>query len=443
MSAQPDHQLDQFLSCIHCGMCTSSCPTYVELGSEADSPRGRIRLMRSVAEGTMQYTPDVIHHLEMCLDCQACVTACPSGVEYGQLIEDAREEIEENKLRPWRDRMAIKVLRDWLFPYPRRMKIALFPLRIVAMWPALLSRLRQLPALGKLVQLVPEHWLRGQQPDASEKNLIQQMKTGFVPAIGTRQGRVGLLTGCVGSLLFSDVNIATVYVLIRNGYDVVIPTNQGCCGSLHVHTGARKTASAFAQHMLTSFAQAVQPHDDTFSSYDAIIVNAAGCGSAMKQYGQLLPNDARAQYFAGKVQDVSEFLAQCDLAPMGTLTRRVTYHDACHLYHGQGVSVEPRALLRKIPGLNLVPLEESSMCCGSAGIYNIMQQSMGEQLGDRKIAHIRNTGASVVATGNSGCTMQIVSGAEKYGIDVEVMHPVQLMYEAYKALDEEQNRQAS
>lgn len=436
MAAEPSHDISKYLSCIHCGICTSACPTYLELGSEADSPRGRIHLMRGIAEGRLEYTRDVVHHLEMCLDCQACVTACPSGVEYGQLIEETREHIETEKLRPLRDRALLKVLRDWLFPYAKRIRLAMTPLRWVAKVPGALGLLRRLPlGIGKMADLVPPSYLHGTTIPPDEATLVQQMREGFVPAFGESRGRVALLTGCIGSVLFSDVNRATVYVLARNGYDVVLPTKQGCCGSLHLHTGAKETARTFAKGLMDAFGAACAPADHQFTSFEAILVNAAGCGSAMKQYGELFDGDARAEAFAGRVRDISEFLAECDLAPMGSIDATVTYHDACHLLHGQGIGTQPRQLLQQIPGLKLVSLEESGTCCGSAGVYNIIQQEMGEQLLERKMQHIEATGAVIVATGNSGCALQIASGARERGLDMQVAHPVELLYTAYKRID--------
>lgn len=437
LATQPAGDVSKYLSCIHCGMCTSACPTYLETGTEADSPRGRIHLLRSIAEGRLEYTPDVVHHLELCLDCRACVTACPSGVPYGLLIEEAREEIEVRKLRPRHHRILLKVLRDWLFPYPRRMNAALMPLRLAHFLPGLLTGLRRLPlGLGKMVQLVPEGWLRGNPIPDIEAEIAQHMRQGFVPAMGPVQGRVALLTGCVGSVLFDDVNRATAYVLARNGFDVIIPTGQGCCGSLHLHTGATDAARRFATDLIEAFARACAPGDYSFSSFDAILVNAAGCGSAMKDYALLLDGDPKARSFAERVQDVCEFLAAHGLEPPGPLDAVVTYHDACHLAHGQGLRNEPRSLLAAIPGLKIVPLPESDTCCGSAGIYNIMQYEMGERLGERKIANIRSTGAQIVASANPGCTMQIVTAAQAAGMTLEVLHPIQLLYRAYRALDD-------
>lgn len=434
MASAPLGDVSKYLSCIHCGICTSACPTYLELGSEADSPRGRIHLMRSVTEGRLELTRDVVHHLEMCLDCQACVTACPSGVPYGELIEDAKEHIEEAKLRPWCHRVLLKLLRDWLFPYPRRIRVAMSPLRLAAKIPGLLPLLERFPfGIGKMVQLVPQSYLKRKPATIDEDELRRQMNEGFVPAMGGTKGRVALLKGCIGSVLFTDVNVATAYVLARNGYDVIIPQGQGCCGSLHLHTGAKETARAHARSLLDAFAAACAPGDHVFESFDAILVNAAGCGSAMKHYGKLFDGDARAEAFSAKVRDVSEFLAACTLEPPGRIDATVTYHDACHLLHGQGVGVEPRRLLEQIPGLRLVPLAESHICCGSAGVYNILQQEMGERLLERKIGHIQDTGATVVATGNSGCALQIAIGIRRRGLDIKVVHPIELLYSAYKA----------
>lgn len=433
LATRPLGDVSKYVSCIHCGMCTSSCPTYLELGSEADSPRGRIHLMRAVSEGRLELTRDVVHHLELCLDCQACVTACPSGVPYGQLIEDAKEHIERARLRPLRHRVLLRVLRDWLFPYPKRIRAAMSPLRLAAKIPGFLPLLERLPfGVGKMVQLVPPSYLQRGAASLDEEELRRQMDDGFVPAVGEPKGRVALLRGCIGSVLFADVNVATAYVLARNGYDVIIPKGQGCCGSLHLHTGARETARRHARALLDAFAAACAPGDHVFASFDAILVNAAGCGSAMKHYGELFGDDSRANAFSAKVRDVSEFLAERTLEPPGPLPATVTYHDACHLLHGQGVFSEPRQLLAQIPGLRLVPLEESHICCGSAGVYNIMQQDMGERLLERKIAHIEATGAHIVATGNSGCALQIAVGIRRRGLNVRVVHPIELLYAAYK-----------
>lgn len=437
MAIHPFEQGNKYQACIHCGMCTSACPTYLELGSEADSPRGRIHLMQAVDEGRLPLAGEVLRHLELCLDCQACVTACPSGVPYGRMIEEVRERIEEEKLRPVRTRLLLRVLRDEVFPYSERLRYALLPVRIAGKVPGLLRLLERLPrGLGKMVQLLPPNWVQGKAEHLGDAELVRQMAEGFVPALGERRGRVALLTGCIGSVLFADVNTATAYVLARNGFDVLIPQQQGCCGSLHLHTGAKERARRHADRLMTAFQNAGWPGDRTFSSFDAIIVNAAGCGSAMKQYGQLFSGDPRAELFAAKVRDIHEFLAEVNLKPPGRLELTVTYHDACHLLHGQRVSDAPRRLLQQIPGVHIVPLEESGVCCGSAGVYNIVQQEMGQRLLERKMTHIAATGASIVATGNAGCALQIALGARQKGLNIQVVHPVQLLYEAYNSESE-------
>ncbi|HEX6971256.1 MAG TPA: heterodisulfide reductase-related iron-sulfur binding cluster, partial [Limnochordia bacterium] len=332
--------MDLLLRCIHCGLCTSACPTYLELGAEADSPRGRIHLMRAVAEGQLEWTDDVVLHLERCLDCRACVTACPSGVEYGRLIEQAREAIESGGHRPWRQRALLKLLRDLLFPYPARLRLAIWPMRLLQSAfrrrpEALAAIVRRVPGLlGRMAALLPS---RLEEPTPPLPALI--------PAVGEERWRVALLLGCVSRVLFAGVHTATIRVLTRAGCTVVIPPDQGCCGSLHTHTGARAAARRFARHNLAAFgaAEADRP-------YDAILVNAAGCGSTMKEYGHLLADDpqwaAPAQAFSRRVLDITEFLARPEvlgrLGSLARIDRTVTYHDACHLLHGQGIADPPR-----------------------------------------------------------------------------------------------------
>ncbi len=429
---------EEFLTCIHCGLCTSACPTYLELGAEADSPRGRIHLMRALAEGRIDWTPDVVRHLDLCLDCRACTTACPSGVRYGLLIEDARAQLEEGGHRPLRERLLLKVLRDWLVVHPARLRLALSPLRLfyrlipgdkvrAGRW---LARLPQ--PLGALASLVP--------PPRSNRNgqagTSRQEEPPFLPdeirPTGPERYRVALLTGCVGSVLFDHVNRATVRVLTRNGCTVLIPRRQVCCGALHAHTGARRQAQELARRNLDAFYEAAGGRWP-----DAILVNAAGCGSTLKEYGHLLADDPayaeRARAFSQRVRDITEFLAGLELVPPPALPpTRVTYHDACHLLHGQGISRQPRQLLAAIPGVELVPLAESEVCCGSAGIYNVLQPELAGRLLARKMGHVAETKAQVVATANPGCALQIQLGARQRGLDLEVVHPVELLDRAYR-----------
>lgn len=411
-----------YSQCVHCGLCLAACPTYLQVGNEADSPRGRIYLMRAVAEGRLDWDDSVVGHLDLCLECRACESACPAGVPYSWLLEASRDRIEARVRRPLRHRLINGLLRDRILPYPPRLQWAFAPVRLLQRWidPARLSRL--LPGdLGRLVGLLPP------LPPVSSARLPT-----FAPAQGTRRYRVALLTGCVGSVLFGSVNQATVQVLTRNGCDVVVPPGQGCCGALHLHTGA----SARAREMARKNLEAFNPAD-----VDAIITNAAGCGSTLKDYGRLFAGDdkmeERARAFSAKVRDIAEFLAEIDLEPpTGPIRRRATYHDACHLAHGQGIRAEPRRLLAMIPGLELVPLRDSEMCCGSAGLYSLLQPDMSSRLLEQKVAAILDTGADLVATGNPGCAMQIMKGLRERNVPVEVKHPVELLAESYAAAKE-------
>jgi len=407
--------MDQLLRCVHCGLCTSVCPTYLELGSEADSPRGRIYLMRAVAEGRLAWTADVLEHLDSCLECRACETACPAGVAYGQLLEAARADIAQTYRRPWRERLLFGLFRDALFPYPGRLKAALAPVRIGG---GLLRRLAGLLPrdVRHMLALLPPRL----DTDAPPLPAV-------IPPQGERRFRVAFLAGCVGQVLFQPANWATVRVLAANGCEVFIPAGQGCCGALHLHSGAVETARRLARRNVDAF---------DLDGVDAIITNAAGCGSTLKEYGQLLAGDPvyeeRAARFARRVRDVTEFLAAIDLVPPTRPVRRVVaYHDACHLAHGQGVRVEPRRLLAAIPELKLVELRDSDHCCGSAGLYNILQPEMAARLLDKKMAAIRETGADTVAAGNPGCVMQIAKGVREQGLAIDVRHPVELLAEAY------------
>lgn len=405
--------------CIHCGLCTSHCPTYLELGSELDSPRGRIHLMRGVAEGRIGWTAEVVRHLDLCLECRACETACPSGVPYARLLEAAREEIARVHRRPWRERLILRALRDGLLPYPARMRLALLPLRLTGSFGRRAARLLS-RELGRMASLV------GELPGSPRRFALPPL----VPAEGKRRYRVALLAGCVGSVLFARANWATAQVLAVNGCEVVIPPGQGCCGALHLHSGAREAAREFARRNLEAF----RPAD-----FDAIVTNAAGCGSTLKEYRELFegePEAGAAGAFSEKAVDVSAFLAQAGLVPARrAVPWRVAYHDACHLAHGQGVRSEPRKLLREVPGLDLVELEESEVCCGSAGLYNLLQPEMAERLLERKVGYILRTGAQAIATGNPGCLMQIAKGLRDRGADLPVLHPVEILAVAYGKLD--------
>jgi glycolate oxidase iron-sulfur subunit len=399
---------DKFLDCVHCGLCLQACPTYIELGTEMDSPRGRIYLMKGLEEGVVPMTPDIARHLDLCLGCRACETACPSGVHYGQLIESARSFVEEQHRRPLFDRIRRRMI-TLLFPRPQLLRTLLMPLRLLE----LMGVLDAVRRVSSVAAILPRLRWWGPLPPV-------------VSADGTEKQRVGLVAGCVAQVLFAETNRATARVLARNGCSVFTPARQTCCGALYLHAGARGEALECARRNIDAFP----------SELSAILVNAAGCGAILKEYGTLLADDpayaARAQAFSAKVRDITEFLAALPVTPpRGALHMRVTYHDACHLAHGQGVRDAPRQLLQQIPGLELVELAESDTCCGSAGSYNLTEPEMARRLGDRKAANIRGTTATCVAAANPGCVMQIQTSLRRAGIEATVLHPVELLDRAY------------
>ncbi len=413
----------RFQDCVHCGLCTASCPTYVETGDENDSPRGRIYLMRAVTDGRAQVTEDVRKHLDLCLDCRACESACPSGVKYGMLIEPFKVALQASKVPSKAKPSGIQtlVLRH-LFPYSKRVKLALAPARLMqklgllaAMEKTGLDRLLP-PTLRRMQRMLPEGLKKGTRlPEV-------------LPPIGPKRARVALFTGCVADAMYPETNAATARVLQYNGCEVLVPRAQVCCGAIPYHSGEEAPAFSMARTNLEVF----NPDD-----VDAIVVNAAGCGAMLKDYGHLLPREdgERAKRFVAKVKDVSEFLVSLGpIAPEHALNARVTYHDACHLAHGQQVRSQPRQLLQMIPGVELVPLEESEICCGAAGTYNLTQPEMSERLGRRKMEHLKETGAEVVATGNVGCILQIARQVKESGSPMTVVHPMDLLDMAYRGV---------
>jgi glycolate oxidase iron-sulfur subunit len=412
----------RFQDCVHCGLCTASCPTYVETGDENDGPRGRIYLMRAVTDGRLALSGDVRKHLDLCLDCRACETACPSGVQYGRLIEPFKVAMQQSRSDHSSERAQGWLLDSVLkhvFPYAGRVRLALLPARIMkrlGLYDVLdrIGFFRMLPgSLGRLVQTLPR---RMQKAVRLPREL---------PALGTRRARVALFTGCVGDALLPQTNAATARVLQRNGCDVIVPSGQVCCGAIHYHAGDEAPALELARKNLQVF----DPEE-----YDAIITNAAGCGAMLKDYAHQFRGSEHAQAasFASKVKDVSEFLVALGaVAPTRALSRRVAFHDACHLCHAQQIRSQPRQLLQMIPGLELVPLEESELCCGAAGTYNLTQPEMSERLGKRKLEKITETGAPIVATGNVGCILQIERMARAAGVPLEVVHPIDLLDQAY------------
>jgi glycolate oxidase iron-sulfur subunit len=402
-------EYEKFLDCIHCGLCLPACPTYRELGTEMDSPRGRIYLMKALEDGSVEMTADIARHLDLCLGCRACETACPSGVRYGDLIEAARWFVEERHSRPRFDRWR-RGLITHIFPHPRRLRLTLRPLLLFER----LGILEPLRRASSLVSMLPQLERPVPLPEV-------------VAAQGTERHRVGFLAGCVAQVLFSKINHATVRVLTQNGCTVVTPVAQACCGALYLHAGKREEALECARRNLEAFS----------GDLDAIIVNAAGCGAVMKEYGDLLADDPtyaeRARAFSDKVRDVTEFLVALPLVPpSGAIRARVTYHDACHLAHAQGVREAPRQLLRQISGLELVELADADTCCGSAGSYNLTEPVMARRLAERKVANIRATGATCVAVANPGCILQIQAGLQRAGLSTRVAHPIELLDQAYR-----------
>jgi glycolate oxidase iron-sulfur subunit len=382
--------------CVHCGFCLQACPTYQLWGEEMDSPRGRIHLMRGLTEGD-ELVPETVGHFDACLGCMACMTACPSGVEYDKLIEHTRAQVETETSRKLPDR-AIRGLIFALFPHPRRLRRMLPLLRLAQRTGAhrlgTIKPMRRLfPRLAAMASLAPEVPARAQRARA----------IGSAPASAPARGRVAVLTGCVQDAFFAHVNRATVALLNAEGIDVVVPGDQGCCGALGLHTGREAQARAMAARVVDQIPEDV----------DAIITNAAGCGSSLKSYGDLLAGDPvradKARAFASKVRDITEYLAEVEpVAPRQSLPLRVAYHDACHLAHAQGVRRQPRDLIATIPGVELAEITEPDMCCGSAGVYNILNPEAATKLGRRKADFVARTGAQVVAAGNPGCLMQLM-----------------------------------
>jgi glycolate oxidase iron-sulfur subunit len=408
-------------ACVHCGFCLSTCPSYRVIGKETDSPRGRIYLMDGVNEGEIPLSPATVEHFDSCLGCLACVTTCPSGVQYDKLIEATRQQVERNHPRSLPDKLLRQLIFS-IFPYPNRMRQLLRPLGLYQKT-GLQNLVRSLGFLDRLSpQLAAmESVLPPISPRAFQDTLPER-----VPAQGKTRYRVGLLLGCVQRLFNPDVNDATVRVLTANGCEVVIPKSQGCCGALTHHQGQQDQTEAIARQLIASFAD---------TNVDYILVNASGCGHTLKEYGSILKDDSAyatsAQAFASKIRDVQEFLAEVGLtAPLSPLQAeplKLVYQDACHMLHGQKISVQPRQLLRQIPGVHLREPVDAALCCGSAGVYNILQPEVAAELGEQKVQNLTNTGASVIASANIGCFVQISKHLELQGKSTPVLHPMQLL----------------
>jgi glycolate oxidase iron-sulfur subunit len=408
--------------CVHCGLCLNACPTYRELGVEMDSPRGRIYQMNQVAAGA-PIGPSYIEHIELCLACRACETACPSGVQYGKLVEAARSEIEAGIKRPLVTRLLRRFVFGHLLQSPRTLKIAGAMLYLYEA-----SGMRRLVRSSGLLRLFGKlESLESLAPPAESPFFFAQIGKTF-PAEGERRYRVAFLAGCIANVSFARLNEATVRVLQKNGCEVVVPAGQNCCGALHVHSGLREEARELARTNIRAVAD---------GGFDAIITNAAGCGSTLKEYDELLEHDPeyaeKARQFTHLMKDVNEFLASIELNPnMGTLPIDVTYQDSCHLAHGQRIRTQPRKLLRAVPGLVLREMPMSDLCCGSAGIYNVLQNEMAMTILKSKMDYVNMTGAEVIVTANPGCMLQLKAGAKLHGKGQRVAHVVEILDEAYK-----------
>ncbi|RNI20426.1 (Fe-S)-binding protein [Flexivirga caeni] len=412
--------------CVHCGFCLPTCPTYRLWGEEMDSPRGRIHLMQAGLERS-PLTDRMVGHFDACLGCMACVTACPSGVQYDRLLEQTRAQVERNHQRS----RAEKVLRTMifnLFPYPGRLRKLRGPLRVsqrlrldrAVRRTGVLDRL--LPGLAAMERLTPTLGAAEELPDV-------------VPAAGEQRAAVAMLTGCVQNVFFSEVNAATARVLAAEGCRVVIPSGQGCCGALSSHSGREPEAQRFAAETIATL---------DLDGVDAVVTNAAGCGSAMKDYGALFApeNDQTATdsaaVFAGRVRDLSELLVELGpVAERHPLSLKIAYHDACHLGHAQGVRDQPRQLLRAIPGVELVEIADAALCCGSAGVYNILQPQAAAELGDAKARAIAATGADLIVTANPGCLMQIAVALERRGTPMPMAHTAVVLDASIRGLPAE------
>ena len=423
---QPNNRLlgvlpnDDVLSqCIHCGMCLAVCPTYDMTKNERSSPRGRIKLIKSVARGEMEITNLFAEEMNFCLDCQACETACPAGVKYGSMVEAARVEIDNTSYRSWFYKFIKKFLLSTIVGSRSKLKFVSRLLRIYQN-----SFLRKLLHKSGVMKIFAENL---EEIDKLSPTVSKKFSDDIIPEITIPKGEVkyktAFLSGCLMNVMFAEINKDTVDVLQSCDCEVFTPKDQICCGSLQAHNGDFDTAKKLAMHTIDVF--------DTYK-FDYMISNSAGCGAFMKEYGHILSDDKkyseRAKSFSKRVKDVSEFLTETKLSlNLNSISENITYHDACHLAHTQKITDQPRKMLKSIPNVKYNELEEASWCCGSAGIYNIVHYKDSMVILERKMENIRNTNAKVVLTGNPGCISQLRYGAKKFTVDVEVMHPVSLI----------------
>lgn len=400
--------IERLLECVHCGLCLPACPTYLELGNEADSPRGRIHLIRDLVDGRLNLNAEAVRHLDFCLGCLGCETACPSGVRYREIIEGARAVVQQTHRRSWWERLQRRLVLE-VFPQPARLATLLWPVRL-ADW----------LGLGPLIRRIPPADLLPPLNDSFRRELPE-----VIPPRGARRYRVALFRGCVTRVLFPQVEDALVRILTENGCEVTVPPRQGCCGALAAHEGDRGRAVQFIRAVVQSFTNEV----------DAVVVTAAGCSAFLRSYGYWskgTPWENVSREFAARVRDASEFLLALDLPPPpGPLGRKVAYHHACHLAHAQGIREQPIRIL-ELAGVKLVRLEEDDVCCGAAGSYVLLERKVAKRLGDRKARHIVASGAEVVAVANPGCSLHIRASLRRLrAFTIAVTHPIELLAAAY------------
>lgn len=427
LGLHPGNDIDEkdLYKCVHCGLCLNACPTYLELGLETESPRGRLALMKAVAEGRVDYTNRLVEHMELCLQCRACEVACPSSVPFGSLMAATRNRIQRDTHVVWWEKSLRWLAFKQLLPYQWRLRLGF---RLTRLYQK--SGAKDLVGRYGLKDFLPSRLSEMEEmlPELPQR-LFPPPNLQFVPAQGVRRARVGFFSGCVMPLTFGPVNAATVRVLARNGCDVVIPGTQGCCAALNVHNGERDTARTMAKRNIDVFEKA---------GVDYVINNAAGCGAMLKEYEELLEHDPvyaeRAKVFVDKVRDVSEFLAQLPLLkPTGEIRRRVTYQDSCHLVNAQRITSQPREVMNSIPGLELVEMPNSDRCCGAAGSYQITQREMSSRILGSKMRDIASADADILVTANPGCMIQLDMGLRKEGRPGRSYHVVELLDMAYNA----------
>lgn len=425
----PDAPRDEDLyKCVHCGLCLNVCPTYMELYVEPESPRGRIALMKAVNEGRLDITRRTVAHWELCLQCRACEAVCPSGVPYGRLMEHTKAQLAQTRRATFKQRLVSHVMLRWLLPYQGRLKFLMGLLRLYQR-----SGLQWLVRKSHVLWLIPGRLkdLEAQSPKAARRFFGPSSQV--YPARGARRARVAVLSGCIMPLVHAEAMEATVRVLQRNGCEVVVPVGQGCCGALHAHGGELELARKLARRNIDVFLAA---------KVDAVVVNSAGCGAAMKEYGDLLRDDPayheKAERLAKMTYDVTEFLVKLPFQPpKGVVKRRITYQDACHLAHAQRIKAPPRQILASIPGVELVEMADSDRCCGAAGIYSYIHTDMAQRLLKNKVRNAAATKAEVITTANPGCAMHIEAGLRRAGVKAELRYVVEVLDEAYRAEGEQ------